>query len=64
MYQYSRTCFVSPLDLSTENGHRRQVALQRKEKINIESKDFHKIWTLENGRYIPKQVAVQSSYRK
>ena len=39
---YSTTCFERPLNFSTNTAHKRQVALQKRDKINIKSKELHK----------------------
>ena len=40
---YNKTCFARPLVFSTENGRKRQVALPRRDKINIKYKEVHEI---------------------
>ena len=39
-YMYSKNCFVRPLFFSTENGHTKQVTLQKSDKINIKSQEL------------------------
>ena len=45
LLQYSRTCFERPLKFSTKIGHKRQVTLQKRCKINIKSMELHKSLT-------------------
>ena len=59
---YSKTCFVRPLDFSTENSRKMQVGLQRIGKINIKSKELHKRPILSSD--LTRQETVQNSDRK
>ena len=39
---WSKTCFERPLKFSMKIGRKRQVALQKRGKINMKSKEFDK----------------------
>ena len=41
-FLYSKTCFEWPLNFSTKIGRKRQVALQKKGKININLRNYIK----------------------
>ena len=47
---------------ATENGHKRQVTLQRRGETNIKDRYFQKVTTLKSG--LTNQVTAQKSNHK